>query len=545
MVLNLNTSFLAGGVVLLLCVYKYLIHPLFISPLSQIPNAHPLAGWTSFWILLIRYRGCELQTIHKAHQRLGAIIRLGPNEISVNCVKGGIQTIYSGGFEKGTWYNFFVNYGCVNDFSCYFASTGLTLIRGVINMFSDPHSKSHSARKRMISNVYSKSCLQNSPTMTEVTKELLFRRILPKLDTYASQSKILNIYPELSGMTMDFVTGYQFGLAASSNLIQDEAFRNQFLDLYYSRHAHNFFPQEMPKFTSFLSSIGYRIVPEWVDTANMEIENWVMKMCDGASSFLTTTKATSLDDLAAEDAQNFPAVYSQLVSGIEKSKIDSLSTSPEQERLDIASELLDHLAAGFDTSGITLVYVIHELSQNLDIQTALRKELRTLDPPITVANARGTSPILVSPKLVEALPLLDAIIQETLRLHAAIPGPEPRVTPLSGCTLGPEGEYKGIPGGVRISAQAWSLHRNSEVYERPDVWLPARWLHSDTETTKEMKRWFWAFGSGGRMCVGSNLALYRECLVDERCSRTVLTSWNRNEVYCRGNIHKLQNNNCG
>jgi unspecific monooxygenase len=22
-----------------------------------------------------------------------------------------------------------------------------------------------------------------------------------------------------------------------------------------------------------------------------------------------------------------------------------------------------------------------------------------------------------------------------------------------------------------------------------------------------MRRWFWAFGSGGRMCVGSNLAL--------------------------------------
>lgn len=26
-----------------------------------------------------------------------------------------------------------------------------------------------------------------------------------------------------------------------------------------------------------------------------------------------------------------------------------------------------------------------------------------------------------------------------------------------------------------------------------------------------MQKWFWAFGSGGRMCVGSNLAIYRVC----------------------------------
>jgi cytochrome P450 len=349
--------------------------------------------------------------------------------------------------------------------------------------------------------------------MTEVTKELLFNRMLPKLEAYASQSKVFNIYPELSGMTMDFVTGYQFGLAASSNLIQDDDFRDHFLDLYDSRRSYNFFSQEMPHFTSFLASIGYRIVPEWVEAANKRIEEWTMKMCDGASSFLSNTKAIRVEDVAAEDAQNFPAVYSQLVSGMAKSKKDSLTTNAQQERLDIASELLDHLAAGFDTSGITLVYVIHELSRNPDIQDALRKELRTLDPPVSMTQARHESSVLASPKIVEALPLLDAIIQESLRLYAAIPGPEPRVTPVSGCTLGPEGEYQRIPGGVRISAQAWSLHRNGEVYERPEEWLPSRWLDANEEVLKEMKRWFWAFGSGGRMCVGSNLALYRTCIV--------------------------------
>lgn len=346
--------------------------------------------------------------------------------------------------------------------------------------------------------------------MNEVTKELLFNRLLPKLDRYATQKIAFNIYPELSGMTMDFVTGYQFGLAASSNLIEDDEFRNHFLNLYDSRRSYNFWPQELPEFTSFLARIGWKLVPDWVREANKGIEDWTMKMCDGASSFLTRTKATRIEDIPAEEAKNFPAVYAQLVSGIAKSKKNSLTTNPDQDRLDIASELLDHLAAGFDTSGITLLYAIHQLSLHPEIQETLREELRTLKPPISMTTARGASPTLASPKIVETLPLLDATVQESLRLHAAIPGPEPRVTPAAGCTLGPEGKYPGIPGGVRISAQAWSLHRNEEVYEDPLEWRPSRWLEASEDKLKEMKRWFWAFGSGGRMCVGSNLALYRK-----------------------------------
>lgn len=111
MFISIGISFLAGGVLLLLSFYKFVVYPLFVSPLSRIPSAHPLAGITSLWISLIRYRNLEIRTIHAAHQRLGPVIRLGPEEISVNCVKGGIQTVYAGGFEKGEWYDIFANCG--------------------------------------------------------------------------------------------------------------------------------------------------------------------------------------------------------------------------------------------------------------------------------------------------------------------------------------------------------------------------------------------------------------------------------------------------
>lgn len=44
------------------------------------------------------------RTIQAAHERLGPIVRLGPSEISINCVEGGIKSVYTGGFEKHEWY---------------------------------------------------------------------------------------------------------------------------------------------------------------------------------------------------------------------------------------------------------------------------------------------------------------------------------------------------------------------------------------------------------------------------------------------------------
>lgn len=59
----------------------------------------------------MRCRWKENQVIHAAHQKHGPIVRLGPNEVSVNCVDGGIRTVYGGGFDKAEYYsNLFLNY---------------------------------------------------------------------------------------------------------------------------------------------------------------------------------------------------------------------------------------------------------------------------------------------------------------------------------------------------------------------------------------------------------------------------------------------------
>jgi hypothetical protein len=107
---SFSLSLLFAGAFALIYVYRFLIYPIFLSPLSKIPSAHPLARVSPLWILWIRYKQREVSTIHAAHERLGPVILLGPNELSVNCIKGGILTVYSGGFPKGDWYDLFANF---------------------------------------------------------------------------------------------------------------------------------------------------------------------------------------------------------------------------------------------------------------------------------------------------------------------------------------------------------------------------------------------------------------------------------------------------
>jgi cytochrome P450 len=487
-----DLAFIFAMVVVAQLTWTTFIYPIIFSPLSRIPAAHPLARISSWWITSVRYKKVELRTIHAAHERLGPIILLGPEEISVNCVKGGIQTVYSGGFEKGDWYDIFANYPDVR------------------NMFSMPCSRSHASRKRMLSNIYSKSFLQASPTLAAITKQILFGRFLPRLDGFAANGESFDIYSEISGITMDFVTGYQFGLGQSSNFIQDVELRTKWLDWYTSRIGFNFWPQECPRLTAFFERLGFEMVPDHVPKANREIEKWSLAMCDEATTYLRKSDASKVEDVPEDQVENFPMVFSQMMAAMSRSR-DYEDIEAEQRRLEIASEMLDHLAAGFDTSGITLCYVVHELSQHPDLQAKLREELLSLDPPISLQQLKSGTPDLPTAKVLDALLLLDAVLQETLRLHSAIPGPEPRITPPGGCSLGPEGEYGRIPGGIRISAQAHSLHRNGDVFPKPGEWLPNRWLDASEEKLKEMRKWFWAFGSGGRMCVGSNLAIYRKC----------------------------------
>ena len=413
-------------------------------------------------------------SIFGAHQEKGPIVRLGPNELSVNSVDG-LRQVYTGGYAKTDFY--------IDEFENFRTP----------NLVSMLEHRPHSVQKRMLTNVYSKSYLQGSLDLEIICRVMIYERLLPVLHSNAESGTSLNVLELMLGTGMDFMSAYLFGLENGTDFIRDAVGRKQHLEAYRIK--------------------GYRL--PGADQASKELEAHCLSMCQAAEQtmagiFQTTTK---------------PVVYSKMFSELSKSDLSYASSS----RRDIiaASEMLDHLLAGRETVGVTLSYLMLELSRRPDLISKLRSELLTLSPQITYSSTKGNHSdingiTLPSHQTIDALPLLNAVVYETLRLHGIAAGPQPRITPPNATIEG----YSNIPAGVRISSSAYSLHRNPGVFPDPEVFKPERWMPGETtpKQSEAMRRWFWAFSNGGRMCIGNNFALLGESYGSYTVEEHVLSS---------------------
>lgn len=98
------------------------------------------------------------------------------------------------------------------------------------------------------------------------------------------------------------------------------------------------------------------------------------------------------------------------------------------------------------------------------------------------------------------LPLLDAIIQESMRLWPSVYFGPQRVTPPEGLQIG--GMY--IPGDTIVQMPPFAINRDPRNFVRPDDFLPERWT-----TQPELilnKSAFNPFSTGPYSCVGKGLA---------------------------------------
>ncbi|SPJ73650.1 related to benzoate 4-monooxygenase cytochrome P450 [Fusarium torulosum] len=157
------------------------------------------------------------------------------------------------------------------------------------------------------------------------------------------------------------------------------------------------------------------------------------------------------------------------------------------DTIDMAAECLDHMAAGIDTTGDVLCFLMWELSQprSIKYQRLLREEFRN----------KADAPF-------DELPMLDAVLNEGLRCFPAIPMSLPRYVPRGGRII----DGVSLPEKTVVSCQAMSVHRiNDHVFPEPDKFYPERWLEAEGDADR--RRHQWAFSSGGRGCIGKHLAM--------------------------------------
>jgi cytochrome P450 len=162
-----------------------------------------------------------------------------------------------------------------------------------------------------------------------------------------------------------------------------------------------------------------------------------------------------------------------------------------------------NIAAGSDTTAISLAATIAYLTMNPLCLATLRAELDE-------ANRKGELDDPVTFKQAQKLPYLQAVIQESLRLHPAVGAPMTRVVGPGGATLA--GQF--FPTGTEVGVNAWVLHRNTSIYgSDAHLFRPERWLTPDLQERAALERNFLAFGAGPRICLGKNISLLEMCKV--------------------------------
>jgi cytochrome P450 len=150
-----------------------------------------------------------------------------------------------------------------------------------------------------------------------------------------------------------------------------------------------------------------------------------------------------------------------------------------------------------DTVSITMTGILFYLMCHPEYQVKLLQEFISAEKDHGILNTTQLA----------SLPLLNGIINETLRLHYPGPSGFPRITPPEGLRIGDTF----IPGGINVKVPIYTVYRNGRNFAQPGTFIPERWT-----TKKELVRQPQAFAPfliGPYNCVGKQLALLQIRLV--------------------------------
>ncbi|KAM5537528.1 hypothetical protein V8D89_008855 [Ganoderma adspersum] len=184
------------------------------------------------------------------------------------------------------------------------------------------------------------------------------------------------------------------------------------------------------------------------------------------------------------------------------------SEADRMEEAELIGQMSTLTFAAMDTTSNTLSLTLWRLAMRQDVQDRARQEIRE------ARDANGGSDIGYDDLV--ALPYLDAICRETLRVH--VPAPmrfrEARkdvVLPLSEPIRGLDGTLMHeifVPKDTHVFVSIASSNKNPEIWGADAAeWKPERWLSPLPETVADAKMpgvysnlmTFWA---GGRACIG-------------------------------------------
>jgi cytochrome P450 len=155
--------------------------------------------------------------------------------------------------------------------------------------------------------------------------------------------------------------------------------------------------------------------------------------------------------------------------------------------------LFDVIAAGSDTVSVTVEWAMAELLRNQSVMAKARAEIQSaLGGKVAVDETDAVN-----------LPYLLAVVKEVMRLHPVAPILLPHRAVEDGVEIG---SYD-VPKGSTVIFNAWAIMRDPAAWERPDEFVPERFLDMANQLDFRGKAFeFIPFGSGRRLCPGVPMA---------------------------------------
>ena len=216
----------------------------------------------------------------------------------------------------------------------------------------------------------------------------------------------------------------------------------------------------------------------------------------GISQMFEKNKETYVDGQVRNIADSFVSVVEKETQKEKENRPageDALCMAPVLSDEQIVPVLADLFGAGFETSSITLYWGLAYLVKYPDVQRQLHDEL---DEVV----GRQRLPTLQD---IASLPLLQATVYELLRVTSLVPLALPRSTTI-------ETSIRGftIPKGTVVFINLWSVHRDPEAWQDPDVFDPKRFLDCTGQLIDpKFFGGFLPFSGGRRKCPGEALVL--------------------------------------
>src|SRR6266705_5271781 len=183
-----------------------------------------------------------------------------------------------------------------------------------------------------------------------------------------------------------------------------------------------------------------------------------------------------------DDDRDYNDVLSMLMSAQSREEPDMKLTEKQ-----IHDHILTFLAAGHETTAITLVWTFYLLSQYPQVRIKLQDEIRSV--------LAGRVPTLDD---LARLPYLDWVLNESMRLYP------PAWLQLR--FVAKESELDGIrlPVGTMVILSQWVTHRLPDIWQDAEAFKPERWDPANGQQIPPGA--YFPFGGGPRTCIGMPLA---------------------------------------